>query len=174
MEKPLAQVAPAVPAAGFWNKRRALVTAGVAALVVIAALASWRIFLARPVLTGTDIILLASFVNKTGDPIFDNSLDKALQIKLTESPFLSVLPEGSVRETLRTMRRVPAQRRGCQLDQRCPIRDLKRRVDAELNQVPHSCSTTDMAAHMISAHETSNVCVPIRDGPWAVGNPSAV
>src|SRR5580698_2943623 len=93
MERPLATVAPAVPAAGFWNKRRALV-AGVAALVAIAAVASWRIFFARPVLTGTDIILLASFVNKTGDPIFDNSLDKALQIKLTESPFLSVLPEG--------------------------------------------------------------------------------
>jgi eukaryotic-like serine/threonine-protein kinase len=109
MEKPLATVAPAVLAAGFWNKRRALVAAGVAALVVIAAVASWRIFFARPVLTGTDIILLASFVNKTGDPIFDNSLDKALQIKLTESPFLSVLPEGSVRETLRTMRRDPSE-----------------------------------------------------------------
>ena len=108
MERPLATVAPAVRAAGFWNKRRALV-AGVAALVVIAAVASWRIFFARPVLTGTDIILLASFVNKTGDPIFDNSLDKALQIKLTESPFLSVLPEGSVRETLRTMRRDPSE-----------------------------------------------------------------
>src|SRR6202041_408841 len=108
MERPLATVAPAVRAAGFWNKRRALV-AGVAALVCIAAVASWRIFFARPVLTGTDIILLASFVNKTGDPIFDNSLDKALQIKLTESPFLSVLPEGSVRETLRTMGRDPSE-----------------------------------------------------------------
>ena len=107
MEKPLAPVASAVPAPGFWNKRRSLVAAGAAALVVIVALASWRIFFARPVLTGTDVILLASFTNKTGDPIFDNSLDKALQIKLTESPFLSVLPEGSVRETLRTMRRDP-------------------------------------------------------------------
>jgi DNA-binding winged helix-turn-helix (wHTH) protein/Tfp pilus assembly protein PilF len=107
MEKPLAQVASAVPAPGFWNSRRSLVAAGAAALVVIVALASWRIFFARPVLTGTDVILLASFTNKTGDPIFDNSLDKALQIKLTESPFLSVLPEGSVRETLRTMRRDP-------------------------------------------------------------------
>jgi DNA-binding winged helix-turn-helix (wHTH) protein len=105
MGKLLAPVTSAVPALGFWNKRRSLVAAGAAALVVIVALASWRIFFARPVLTGTDVILLASFTNKTGDPIFDNSLDKALQIKLTESPFLSVLPEGSVRETLRTMRR---------------------------------------------------------------------
>ena len=44
-------------------------------------------FFARPALNGTDVILLASFVNKTGDPVFDN-LDKALEIKLAESPFL--------------------------------------------------------------------------------------
>ena len=40
------------------------------------------------------MILLASFVNKTGDPVFDN-LDKALEIKLAESPFLSLLPEAA-------------------------------------------------------------------------------
>jgi len=71
----------------LWNKRRFVVTAGVAALLIVAALASWHLFFARPVLTETDVILLASFVNKTGDPIFDNSLDKALEVKLTESPF---------------------------------------------------------------------------------------
>jgi len=64
-----------------------VVTAGVAAFLIVAAIASWRIFFARPVLAETDVILLASFVNKTGDPIFDNSLDKALEVKLTESPF---------------------------------------------------------------------------------------
>ena len=109
MEKPLASVLPPASSPGFWNKRRAFVAAGAAILLIFGTFASWRIFFAKPVLTGTDIILLASFVNKTGDPIFDNSLDKALQIKLTESPFLSVLPEGSVRETLRTMRRDPSE-----------------------------------------------------------------
>ena len=58
-------------------------------------------------LTGTDVILLASFVNKTGDPIFDDSLDKALEVKLTESPFLSVFPEADVRATMRMMRHDP-------------------------------------------------------------------
>ncbi len=109
MEKPLAPVLPPASSPGFWNKRRAFVAAGAAILLIVGTFASWRIFFAKPVLTGTDVILLASFVNKTGDPIFDNSLDKALQIKLTESPFLSVLPEGSVRETLRTMRRDPSE-----------------------------------------------------------------
>ena len=71
---------------------------------------TWRVFFARPVLTETDVILLASFVNKTGDPIFDNSLDKALEVKLTESPFLSLFPEAGVRETMRMMRHDPNER----------------------------------------------------------------
>lgn len=92
---------------GFWNNRRLVVTAGAATLVIVSVLAAWRIFFARPVLSETDVILLASFVNKTGDPIFDNSLDKALEVKLTESPFLSLLPEADVRRTMGAMRHDP-------------------------------------------------------------------
>lgn len=76
----------------------------------MAALVTWRAFFARPVLTEADVILVASFVNKTGDPIFDNSLDKALEVKLAESPFLSLFSEGNVHQTLRTMRRDPNER----------------------------------------------------------------
>jgi len=106
-------VAPVVPSGrthALWNRRRIVATAGVAALLVVAALGAWRVFFTRPVLTGTDVILLASFVNKTGDPIFDNSLDKALEVKLTESPFLSLFPEADVRQTMRTMRHDPNER----------------------------------------------------------------
>jgi tetratricopeptide (TPR) repeat protein/DNA-binding winged helix-turn-helix (wHTH) protein len=103
----LAPVLPLGPPPGFWNKRRFVVAAGVAAFLIVAALATWRVFFARTVLTETDVILLASFVNNTGDPIFNNSLDKALEVKLTESPFLSLFPEADVRETMRTMRHDP-------------------------------------------------------------------
>jgi DNA-binding winged helix-turn-helix (wHTH) protein/tetratricopeptide (TPR) repeat protein len=106
----LAPVLPLRPTPKFWSKRRFAVTAAVAAFLIAAAFATWRVFLARPVLTGSDVILLASFVNKTSDPIFDNSLDKALEIKLTESPFLSLLPEAGVRETMRMMRHDPNAR----------------------------------------------------------------
>jgi Flp pilus assembly protein TadD len=98
------------PARRGYPARRFVLMAGVAAFLIVAALATWRAFFARPALTETDFILLASFVNKTGDPIFDNSLDKALEVKLTESPFLSLFPEAAVRETLRTMRRDPNER----------------------------------------------------------------
>jgi eukaryotic-like serine/threonine-protein kinase len=106
----LAPVLPLRRTPRLWNKRRFVVTAGVAAILIVPALASWRVFFARPVLTETDVILLAGFVNKTGDPIFDNSLDKALEVKLTESPFLSLLPEAQVRETMRMMRHDPNER----------------------------------------------------------------
>jgi eukaryotic-like serine/threonine-protein kinase len=89
-----------------WYQRRLVVAAGIAALLVVAALVAWRVLIARPALKDTDVILLASFVNKTGDPVFDN-LDKALEFKLAESPFLSLLPEAAVRQTLRSMRREP-------------------------------------------------------------------
>jgi DNA-binding winged helix-turn-helix (wHTH) protein/tetratricopeptide (TPR) repeat protein len=92
------------------NKRLIFVAACVIALLAVVALASWKVFFVRPALTGTDVILLARFVNKTGDPIFDDSLDKALEVKLTESPFLSIFPDSDVRETMRTMRHDPNER----------------------------------------------------------------
>jgi len=109
IETRLATVPAVGPRSEPRKKRRFLVAAGIAAILVVAALVAWRVFFARPVLTGSDVILLASFVNKTGDPVFDN-LDKALEIKLVESPFLSLLPEASVRQTLRSMRKEPDER----------------------------------------------------------------
>jgi DNA-binding winged helix-turn-helix (wHTH) protein/tetratricopeptide (TPR) repeat protein len=106
----LAPVLPLGPTPELRNKRRFVVTAGVAAFLIVAAFATWRVFFARPALAETDVILLASFVNQTGDPIFDNSLDKALEVKLTESPFLSLFPEPGVRETMRMMRHDPNER----------------------------------------------------------------
>jgi eukaryotic-like serine/threonine-protein kinase len=93
-----------------WYKHRLVVATGIAALLIVAALVTGRVFFARPVLTEADVILVASFVNKTGDPIFDNSLDKALEVKLAESPFLSLFSEANVRETLRMMRHDPNER----------------------------------------------------------------
>jgi DNA-binding winged helix-turn-helix (wHTH) protein/tetratricopeptide (TPR) repeat protein len=110
IEKLLATVPPVRPRPEPSKKRRFIVAAGVAAFLMVAALVTWRVFLARPALTGSDVLLLASFVNKTGDPIFDNSLDKPLEVKLTESPFLSLLSEADVASTMRMMRRNPDER----------------------------------------------------------------
>jgi DNA-binding winged helix-turn-helix (wHTH) protein/tetratricopeptide (TPR) repeat protein len=129
-------VAPfrATPAA--WNKRWLTLALVATALAVVAAVAAWRIFFSRPVLTETDTILLASFVNKTGDPIFDNSLDKALEVKLTESPFLSLLSEADVASTMRMMRRNPDERVTLDLAiEICKRRGLKALVLPEIDAV---------------------------------------
>nr|MBA3440131.1 winged helix-turn-helix domain-containing protein [Pyrinomonadaceae bacterium] len=60
-----------------------------------------------PALTDRDTILLADFINTTGDPTFDETLKQALAVHLEQTPFLNLLPDERVRETLRYMNRSP-------------------------------------------------------------------
>jgi eukaryotic-like serine/threonine-protein kinase len=62
----------------------------------------WHIRLARR-LTEKDTIVLAEFANSTGDAIFDDTLKTALSISLRQSPFLDVLSDTKVAETLQLM-----------------------------------------------------------------------
>ena len=134
-ERP-ATVPPVGPRSEPSKKRHFLLAAGVATFLMVAALVAWRVSFARPALTGSDVILLASFVNKTGDPIFDNSLDKALEVKLTESPFLSLLSGADVASTLRTMRRNPDERVTLDLGvEICKRRGLKAVVMPEITAI---------------------------------------
>lgn len=58
-----------------------------------------------PALTGKDTILLADFVNTTGDEVFDGTLKQGLAVQLGQSPYLNIFPEERARETLRLMER---------------------------------------------------------------------
>jgi tetratricopeptide (TPR) repeat protein len=58
-------------------------------------------------LAPSDTIVLAGFVNSTPDPVFDDALNQALTVELEQSPFLKILPEAKVRDTLRLMGRSP-------------------------------------------------------------------
>jgi eukaryotic-like serine/threonine-protein kinase len=60
-------------------------------------------------LTDKDSVLLADFVNKTGDSVFDDTLKQALTIELNQSPFLNIVSERKVEETLRLMGQPAAQ-----------------------------------------------------------------
>src|SRR6201984_2570461 len=84
-----------------------------AAVVVVAALVAGGLyFLSRPAapLTEKDTIVLADFDNKTGDPVFDDALKQALAVQLGQSPFLNVLSDRKVSETLQMMGRPLGQR----------------------------------------------------------------
>ncbi len=54
-------------------------------------------------LTDRDSVLLADFVNKTGDPVFDDALKQALTIGLNQSPFLNIVSDRKIEDTLRLM-----------------------------------------------------------------------
>ncbi|MGA9390350.1 MAG: protein kinase [Candidatus Sulfotelmatobacter sp.] len=56
-------------------------------------------------LTEKDTVVLADFDNKTGDTVFDDALKQALAVELEQSPFLNVLSDRKVSETLRMMGR---------------------------------------------------------------------
>ena len=56
-------------------------------------------------LTEKDPILVADFVNTTGDPVFDGTLKQALAVELEQSPYLNVVPDQTVRKALQFMGR---------------------------------------------------------------------
>ena len=80
------------------------------AVVAIVALFGGAIFLymhRAQSLTEKDSILLADFVNTTGESVFDGTLKQALAVQLQQSPYLNIVPEQRVRDTLQLMGRAP-------------------------------------------------------------------
>src|SRR5215470_15728191 len=57
----------------------------------------------RPKLTDKDRIVLSDFENTTGDPVFDGTLRQGLSVELEQSPFLSLVPDEQVQQTLGLM-----------------------------------------------------------------------
>jgi DNA-binding winged helix-turn-helix (wHTH) protein len=92
---------------------RLVVALSAATLVVLVAILGgtwyWQSHRA-PKLTEKDTIVLADFDNRTGDPVFDDTLNTALSVSLRQSPFLNALSDSAVAKTLQLMTR-PADTR---------------------------------------------------------------
>jgi eukaryotic-like serine/threonine-protein kinase len=54
-------------------------------------------------LTEKDTIVLADFANSTGDSVFDDTLKQALAVNLGQSPFLNIVSDDKVHQTLEMM-----------------------------------------------------------------------
>src|SRR4029077_5495644 len=54
-------------------------------------------------LTAKDTIVLGDFANSTGDSVFDGTLREGLSVQLEQSPFLSLVSEEEIHQTLRMM-----------------------------------------------------------------------
>jgi tetratricopeptide (TPR) repeat protein len=61
-------------------------------------------------LTSADSIVVADLANSTGDPVFDGTLKQALLVQLSQSPFLNILSDQKIDQTLRLMGRSPDDR----------------------------------------------------------------
>ena len=102
-----------VPVAGgkLW---KVLVPAAVLVVALIAGGVYWRSRLTSSVatapLTEKDTVVLADFDNKTGDAVFDDALKQALAVDLGQSPFLNILSERRVGETMQLMGRKPGDK----------------------------------------------------------------
>jgi eukaryotic-like serine/threonine-protein kinase len=78
-----------------------------AALIVVSAAISgfWRFHRTSSRITPEDTIVLADFINKTGDPTFDDALNTALRLSLQQSPYFPVLSDAAIARTLQQMTR---------------------------------------------------------------------
>jgi len=80
------------------------------ALVILLAAAAYLYFgrgfrTSHPAITDKDTILLADFINTTGDTDFEGTLKQGLTVQLAQSPYLNIFPEERARDTLRLMER---------------------------------------------------------------------
>jgi len=78
---------------------------------VLLLLASVGVVLFRhrrmPLLGEKDSVLITGVSNRTGDPVFDGTLKTALETSLEQSPYLNVVSDRKVSETLRLMAKPP-------------------------------------------------------------------
>ena len=142
----------------------------VAAIVVIALLAGGAFLFYRhgkPALTEKDTLLLADFVNTTGDAVFDGTLKQALAVQLEQSPFLNILSQQSVRETLGFMGRSADERLTNQVAREvCQRAGVKAMLTGSISTLGShyvidlqalNCATGDSIAHEQAEAENKEV-----------------
>ena len=128
-----------------------------------------------PALGETDVLLLADFVNTTGDPVFDGTLKQALAVKLQESPYLQLLPERQVRETLKLMNRPTDERVTPEIGQEiCERLGIKAMVSGEVASLGESFVVTlnavecrngeSLATQQVEASSKEGVLGAVGDG----------
>jgi eukaryotic-like serine/threonine-protein kinase len=95
-----------------YGKRRKKISLAVVATALIAAVGTGAFFFSyrAHALTDKDTVVLADFANATGDVAFDDALKQGLSVSLSQSPFLNLLSDNKVSETLKQMGRDPEAR----------------------------------------------------------------
>jgi len=91
-----------------WKFNRWRAVAGAAFAVAGLAAGGWLFFSRKAhVLTDKDTIVVADFTNTTGDTVFDGALRQGLSVQLEQSPFLSIISDKRIQQTLQMMGQKP-------------------------------------------------------------------
>jgi eukaryotic-like serine/threonine-protein kinase len=89
------------------HRPAALGTAAGVIFLVLSGVTAWSLShhdsASRPKLTDKDTIVLADFDNKTGDSVFDDTLRQGLSVELQQSPFLTLISDRKIQQTLALM-----------------------------------------------------------------------
>jgi eukaryotic-like serine/threonine-protein kinase len=93
----LPAVAPARRNSAIWRGGVSLLAA---ALFALAAILAWKHFAPAPQIRK---VMVADFANTTGDPAFDRTLKRALEIDLEQSPYIDVMSQREAMSTLKLM-----------------------------------------------------------------------
>ena len=97
---PMPPNAQAATGIGSWWK----VISPVAVALVVLAVGGWWVSSRKAHgLTNKDTIVVADFTNTTGDPVFDGTLRQGLSAQLEQSPFLNLLSDERIAQTLALM-----------------------------------------------------------------------
>src|SRR6202035_2201369 len=110
-----------LPSAMSEKLRKTIAPAAAAVLALSAA--GYFYFHRTPKLTDKDTIVLADFINTTGDPVFDGTLRQAIAIQLEQSPFLKIMDDAQVQQALRLMSVPPGGRITSQIARDICVRD---------------------------------------------------
>jgi eukaryotic-like serine/threonine-protein kinase len=105
---PVTPASPPLPPAGGRPLRSRMLVIGALVLVALAG----GIFLFRnhssvkpAPAAAKDSIVVADFINKTGDPVFDSTLNQALRVQLGQSPVLDIISQQHLRQSLQFLGR---------------------------------------------------------------------
>ena len=93
----------ATPPTAAETPKRWKVIVPIAAAVLAFLVAGYFYFHRAAKLTDKDTIVLADFINTTGDPVFDGTLRQGLAVQLEQSPFLSLISDERIRQVLKKM-----------------------------------------------------------------------
>jgi serine/threonine protein kinase/Flp pilus assembly protein TadD len=96
-----ASASPAIPSTDA--NKKILWTLAAAALVIAGGVFFLLHFHSPAHLTEKDSVVLAEFTNTTGDPVFDGTLRQGLSSQLDQSPFLNLLSDDRIAQTLTLM-----------------------------------------------------------------------